>query len=272
MSIRNRSEGWQHAKLSGHQNEVLVDELFSEESAFLNEFLHRLGKQDLKIASHILGGLHEKNVASVLGDSTKSKTDLKIIFEDKSKINISIKKSLNGQVFLIGVDRFIAGYELQFGNAIPPDVATAMRLFWGTHKDTVDIINNIGENKRYELRKNRLVASTLKSYNTQLYELLLKWFAENITDIFVFCFASGLAAAEEECADAIWYINKLGENDVDDLFLINELKEKISIDIHSTVFYGTAGGGTTIQLPFGFVQWHQGKMQFHHSYKKLTER
>ena len=28
---------------------------------------------------------------------------------------------------------------------------------------------------------------------------------------------------------------------------------------------GQTRGGTTIKLPFGFVQWHQGQIQFHHN-------
>ena len=35
------------------------------------------------------------------------------------------------------------------------------------------------------------------------------------------------------------------------------------------ITYGNNNGGTTIQLPFGFVQWHKGQMQFHHSYEKI---
>lgn len=41
--------------------------------------------------------------------------------------------------------------------------------------------------------------------------------------------------------------------------------------------YGTKNGGSTIQLPFGFVQWHSprkvipGNLQFHHSYDKMIE-
>ena len=40
--------------------------------------------------------------------------------------------------------------------------------------------------------------------------------------------------------------------------------------------YGNVGGGTTIQLPFGFVQWHSptkkipGDMQFHHNHEKIS--
>ena len=41
--------------------------------------------------------------------------------------------------------------------------------------------------------------------------------------------------------------------------------------------YGNKTGGSTIQLPFGMVQWHSptkkipGDMQFHHSYEKIME-
>ena len=36
-------------------------------------------------------------------------------------------------------------------------------------------------------------------------------------------------------------------------------------------YYGTTNGGTTIQLPFGFVQWHQEQLQFHHQYWKIND-
>ena len=38
---------------------------------------------------------------------------------------------------------------------------------------------------------------------------------------------------------------------------------------NSEIYYGTSNGGTTIQLPFDFVQWHQKQLQFHHSYEKI---
>ncbi len=276
MSERNRAEGWQHAKLTGHENEALVKELFSAEGTFRSEFLKRLGKENLNLVSYEIGGLHETSVDSVFGDKTKSKTDLKIVLEDGSEFNISIKKSLSGQVFLIGVDRFIKGFEKQYGVAISDNVKKAIELFWGTHEDTTDIVKNFGVNKAYENRKHRSVANTLKVYNEELYVQLLLWFKDNITEIFDFCFCRGLAKKQEDWANVVWYINKLGENDVDEVFLTSELKEKMLTSINETIFYGNKGGGTTIQLPFGFVQWHNpgnkgkfGSIQFHHGYKKL---
>lgn len=45
--------------------------------------------------------------------------------------------------------------------------------------------------------------------------------------------------------------------------------------MENKAFYGTRTGGSTIQLPFGFVQWHSpkkiipGEIQFHHKYNEI---
>ncbi len=71
----------------------------------------------------------------------------------------------------------------------------------------------------------------------------------------------------------LWYKNELSENDLDDLFLIDEIKKKLPKNAE----FGNRNGGTTIQLPFGFVQWHSptkvipGSIQFHHNYIKIKE-
>ena len=35
--MRNRSEGWKHAKISGHRNEVLIAEKIMNDSDFSNQ-------------------------------------------------------------------------------------------------------------------------------------------------------------------------------------------------------------------------------------------
>src|SRR5690554_1784613 len=174
MSLRNRSEGWIHAKRSGHQNEVYVEELISKEGTFQNDFLKRLGKEGLTITDYSIGGLCETNVECILGGCTKSKTDLKVTLSDGSNFNISIKKSLGGQSYLIGVNRFIEGIEKQFNMVIPINVKEAISLFWGTNNNVLEIIENHGVSKIYEKRKHRLVANTLKIYSESLYDDLLE--------------------------------------------------------------------------------------------------
>lgn len=277
MEHRNRAQGWKHAKLSGHENEELVKELFSDTGTFQSEFLKRIGKDNCHIVNIDVGGLKEKNVVSVLGGTTKSKTDLKLTLSDGTLLKISIKKSLAGQVYLIPIEHFINGFELQYHQIIPDDIKKAISLYWGSADDTIDIIEKFGVIKSYEKHKHRVVADTLKNYNPVLYTKLLEWFKHKTYELFDFCFSKGLAKNEEDWANVVWYINKLGENDVDELFLIDDLAEYFSEEAHAETYYGSKNGGSTIQLAFGFVQWHSptkvipGCIQFHHNYKKIKK-
>lgn len=268
MAGRNRAEGWKHAKLSGHENEALVEAIVENDGDLQNRLLTCGGMPDGKIKTVDFGGLKETLVDCVLGGKTKSKTDMHLYLDDGKQLNVSIKKSTGGQVYLIGSDRFVDGFEAQFHKMIPYTVKRAIALYWGTAEDTLDIINEYStKHKAYELRKRRVVKETLDAYDPSLSMELLRWFNENIVDVFYFCFKTGLAKDRIDWADIIWYKNELGENDVDGLFSIKE----IGIKLPPTAEYGTRTGGSTIQLPFGFVQWHQGCMQFHHNYEKIKE-
>ena len=278
MNERNRAEGWKHAKISGHENELLAENAIKNDIYYQQNFLNRLNIFNRKINSIFTGGLNEKNVPCIFNkETTKSKTDMYIELDNGFNLKISIKKSLSGQVFLIGIDRFIDGFEFQYNKKIPDNVKRAIKLFWGAAHDISSILNTYSYNKDYELRKNRLVAYTLQSYDKSLYESLLLWFVENIYEITDFCFSKGLACQESDWANVIWYINELGENSIDYVFYINDLCRAAMFEAQSMIYYGNRGGGTTIQLPFGFVQWHSptkkipGDIQFHHTFDKIFE-
>ena len=116
MNGRNRAEGWKHAKLSGHENEALVEAVTEKDGSLQERILSCGKKQGIEVVKIDFGGLKETDVDCILGGKTKSKTDMHLYLKDNSSINISIKKSAGGQVFLIGVDRFI--------EAARPDVET----------------------------------------------------------------------------------------------------------------------------------------------------
>lgn len=99
---------------------------------------------------------------------------------------------------------------------------------------------------------------------------LLQWFKDNISEIAEYCFARGLAKDKKDWAQYVWYINLLGEDDFDEIFSISDIKSAMSSHLDE-VCPSSQNGGSTTQLPFGFVQWHQQKMQFHHSLEKLSE-
>lgn len=271
---RDRASGWQHAKLSGHENESDVEQLFNDDQ-FKAAFSKRLGIGE--IASASVGGLCETEVLSVFGDQTKSKTDLTITLTDGKNINISIKKSYGGQVYLIGVERFIDGFEKQFKKTIPTDVKELLYIYFYGSPKTNFLLDDVNVTKNestalvsYQRRHNRLVWTSLYNWGKDKGDTLLDWFKNNIADIADFCFARGLAANNKDWAQYVWYVNLLGEDDFDEIFSIEDIKNAVAANI-TEIFPSSKNGGSTTQLPFGFVQWHQKQMQFHHSLGKLSE-
>ena len=275
MSSKSRSEGWKHAKISGHENESDITRKINNDILFREKLEKKLFLKS-KIKSATEGGLKEKNVQDVFNGSTKSKTDIKILLVNREKINLSIKKSSGGQVYLIGVDRFINGFEIQFNNKIPQNIKHALKLFFAGADDFSKIIDeakliNIDEKKRnkikaHERKKERITWTTFKEYNLEQSNDFIQWLKENISNIFLYCFERGLSKNKVEWADYIWYKNELKENKFDFIFNITELSKKIGDDcFKKMILPGKRTGGTTIQLPFGFVQWHKGQIQFHHN-------
>ncbi len=276
MGHRDRATGWQHAKLSGHENEDLVKQRLDNDPVYAENFLCRLGLHNEKIRETSVGGLHETNVPSVTGRrKTKSKTDLKIFLESGNEINISIKKSLDGQVYFVRAGIFIETFEAQFKKTIPETVKRAINLFWAAADDAIPIIEQYadrshGKNYNLQMRHASVNATTLKAYNKALYDGLLNWFCENAYELTALSFAMGAVRDQGEWSDYVWYINLLGEHDVDKVFLIKDICEAAQAVAQKETYYGSSFGGTTIQLPFGFVQWHQRQLQFHHKFGKVN--
>lgn len=275
MEHRDRASGWKHAKLSGHSNESLVKNLLDTDKVYLQSLLDRMGYGKEIVVETSIGGLHETNVPSVIGRKTKSKTDLKIKCQSGREINVSIKKSLGGQVYFVRAGLFIDVFEKQFGKKIPNDVVRAIELFWAAAEDAPKIIEDYADKndkKSYNLqvRHKSLNATTLKNYDSYLYNALLKWFRDNAYELAKISFTMGAARDKSEWSEFVWYINLLGENDVDEIFHIDDICNAVCKVADTETFYGSSNGGTTIQLPFGFVQWHQAQLQFHHNFDKVS--
>ena len=277
---RNRSDGWKYAKLSGHKNEKDLFERINNRKEF-----REIIEKKLLLKSEILkaeyGGLYEKNVKSIIDGKTKSKTDLILNLKNNEKINFSIKKSTGGQVYLISVARFINGFEKHFNKKISSNQKKALNFFFGSSKEAEDIIsqtNYYKKNKKYEkirkyeIKRKRQTNKNLKEFDETLRINLLSFFKENILDIFNFCFSTGLASNNLNWAEFIWYIDTTNDESAGTIFDIRNFSSKIEKikDISKYIYYGEKGGGTTINLPFGFVQWHQAQIQFHHSFKKIS--
>ena len=277
MTDRNRAQGWKHAKLSGHDNEDKIETLLLANKEFQRHFLNRIGESNRIITSISGGGLGETHVPSVFasGALTTPKADMYIHLDDGRIITFSIKKSPAGQVYLVTIENFIEAYERHF-DSIPDEVKTGIRLYWGGHKSTQDIINSFGTNKKYESHKHRVVADTLRLYNQNVYEAFFRWFVDHAGQLAELCFAKGGASRSQDWAQYVWYKNQLGETSIDDIFKVEDICFAVSAAAERNTFFGGRNGGSTIQLPFGFVQWHSpqktipGSIQFHHKYSSLS--
>ena len=169
MGNRNRASGWKYAKISGHKNESIIESLMNSDEKYQKAFLNKIGNPNSVIKHIETGGIYEKDVECIFEEKkTKSKTDMKVFLDDGSTYNISIKKSLGGQVYLISDSRFIEGFEKQYNIEIPSAIKRGIQLFWGSASDTKDLIDKYGTKKNYEYRKNRLVADTIKKYDSNL--------------------------------------------------------------------------------------------------------
>jgi len=264
---RNRSQGWKHAKVSGHKNEVLVAEYLNSQS----------GKGRLRSALPAAGSnpnvrVESGHVESVLpGKTTPGKPDLEVVWDaDKStpiSTPISLKKQ-GGQVAFHNFDNFVRGFEKQF-KQIPPTVNKALRLYFGQHPDSKTALASIeplsDRIRELENRHNhRMVFRTLEVYDPALGKALIDWLKLNIADITRFCFARGLAKDSTDWAEYLLYMNLFDRDSglEEMMFAIEDLADAAG-ERPDLITAGPKYGGSTIHLPFGFMQFHQGQIQFH---------
>ena len=240
----NRAQSWSKAKKTGHLNE--------------NNVCQELGK-----------GFSTSNrkVESIFGDKTPPKTDI------YGKFNLSLKKSLGGQVHMNTVRRWILGFELIYGE-IPENVKKVFLILFGGYQSIDEILSSpeyVHPNpkiRKTEVRRKTLTIETLEKYDSDSLTQFISWIEENICNIAELVFKKGWAKNSEDWASILWYKNSFGENNIDQKFDIQELIFNCQ---GKKVSKGTKNGGTTIQLPFGHIQFHQGGLQFHHNFEKINK-
>ena len=278
---RNRSEGWRHAKLDGHINEQQFASLLINNQ----EFISTIEKHLMKIApkgSPTISVDGSKHVESIFGDKTTSKVDIALNWENGQRINISLKKSSSGQVWLISVPRFISAMEYYLGKSLDLEVQIGIALFIGGSNliNYEEYFEKAAEYNRkwnpsiaiQERHQMRLVANSIENCFPSIWESTLDFFNSNVELITKLCFSQGLAKSEVEAADVVIY-NKVvdGKSVFSIAEMINSAIAQAKID---PIIAGPRNGGSTLQLPTGFMQMHhpQGDnlLQFHHQYKKIS--
>jgi len=280
--LRNRSQGWAHAKKSGHQNERNFGELLKGDAGFLRLLEgKKFPDESTKTPSIIVDG--SKKVPSIFGDETTSKVDLELRWGDERVIGVSIKKSSGGQVWLVSVDRFVRSVEHYIGSELTTEVKLALSLFIGgstleSHKDSFSRALEKDKERRprihaQETRQMRLVADSIKEHFPGVFEHLIQFLSENIELVTDLAFSRGLANSPRDWADIVVYNLAPGHEKV---FGTGELSANAKRRLASApIEAGPRNGGSTILLPTGFMQMHhpqgQNLLQIHHAYPKVLQ-
>lgn len=281
--MRNRSEGWKYAKKGGHKLEEMLKKKIKNDPGFSSEFHFMVfGKAFNGEADASGGGKGAKKVPSVVGHLTQPKVDLTVKWKNGSTARISIKKSLGGQVWLVSLKNFLAALDGHYGIFPGKRVVEGLGLFIGApgFKEKIDLqkpnlkgpLHRNG--KSLEVHQGRLCANTIIKNLPDHWNELIEWFNINIISIADLCFSKGLCKYPEDQADVLWYFDLKQEKSlgINRTIRIKDILEKLK-DLKNPCSAGEKNCGTTIQLPFGFLQMHSpgetNEMQFHHSFQKL---
>lgn len=273
MSQRNRSEGWQHAKLDGHANENSFGDSLTHNSGLVDHLWRQVHGCAVPGAYQVsVDG--SRRAASALGGTTTSKVDIEINAYGCAT-RLSIKKSSSGQVWLVSVDSFLSLMKLAGDDSWSDDAARGLRLFIGGASNVAGLEDSLrlglefskSRNNSFHLnqvRHSRLSASDLRAVDSTALDSMLRAIKLSLPLITRFSFASGAASNPEDWADIVVYNNSssgISSILTDDL-------AKIPQKLRDVVAFGPRNGGTTVRMPWGFLQEHhpQGHnlMQFHH--------
>jgi hypothetical protein len=281
-SSRSRSEGWQHAKKDGHANETQFAKELLQNRNFISEIEKKIGTKLPGVSPRVdVDG--SKQVKSIFGDLTVSKVDLALKWQNLDSVNISLKKSPSGQVWLVTLPRFVAAIEYHSGKKLTGEELMGLSLFIGGE--------NLGRYEKYyreallndselfprianqEKHQSRLVASSIERNFPSIWQSTLRFMNKNIALITKLSFAQGLAESPLDSANLIVYNKKKGGPAV---FLIPKIIAESSNSVRSCpIKAGPRNGGSTLILPTGFLQMHHPKgsnqLQFHHKYEEILK-
>ena len=278
---RNRSEGWRFAKIDGHANEARFAEELLANPDLIDE-IEGLLDNSLPSGDPTVVADGNKKVPSIFDDLTISKTDIEIKWDGGEQVNISVKKSTGGQVWLATLPRFVASVEREIGT-LDAGLVKGLSLYIGGanlagFEDDFDkavaadasyfVPKMIAQEKRHK----RLVAESMARSFPSEWKKVLEFFNEHIGLITRLSFAQGFALNEEDFADVVIYNQVTGDRNI---FPIEELIAAAEKDVlKRPVVAGTRYNGSTLVLPFGSLQMHRPKgvnqFQFRHEFREVS--
>lgn len=266
-------------KESGHRNEECIAEMLNNNKRFREHFCDRIDIKESEFVQAIAGGKHATKEDSIIGRMTPGKTDISVRWKDGSTTNISIKKNRCGQVYLVTAKNFIAAYEAQFKKSIPDNVKRALSLFIGEAVDSKSILDrtdlSIDGSQARKLaheQNNRLMFDVIYKYDPNMATDFLEWIKNEIASIFELCFSSGAVKDRNKWANILWYKNLVDadEHGLDYMVPISQIKIALKKNKDNIVVKsGPKNAGSTLQLPFGHLQYHLKQLEFYQQLNKI---
>lgn len=176
---------------------------------------------------------------------------------------------------------FVAAYSAQYRTTVPENVAHALALFIGEAVDSRAILEATdpsvdGEKVRALARHQnfRLMFDVLRAYDSVMAEALLRWLRDKLVSITELCFAAGAVKDRDRWAHILWYKNLVdGEGlGLDYMVPIKSLLAALEKNAgKNAVERGPLNAGSTIQLPFGHLQYHKRQLEFYQQLSKIQE-
>lgn len=267
-------------KESGHQNELMIASALNNDKEFLSHFCKRVGHGAEEFVAAEASGKHAKKEDSVLGGKTPGKTDVSVLWKDGSRTNISVKKNPSGQVYLVTAKNFIDTYEAQYRVVVPSKVRRALAFFIGEDLesrsvlDATDIVVDGRKARDLAYKQNyRLMFAVIRNYDSRMAEELLSFLHDHLMDVFELCFSTGAVKDRSMWSNVLWYRNLVDTKfkGLNYLIPIPLVKAAIERRLQDLSVKPGKDPGSTINLPFGHLQYHQKQLEFYQKLKKIQE-
>ena len=182
-------------------------------------------------------------------------------------------------MYLVTARNFVAVYEAQYNVTVPDKVRRALALFIGEAEDSRAILDatdiSVDSEKvrgiAYE-QNYRLVFEVIRNYDATMASMLLDWLKKQIASVCELCFSAGAVRDRDKWAKVLWYKN-LVDADGQGLNFLVPINRIVSALVkngnRNVVERGPKNGGSTIQLPFGHLQYHLKQLEFYQQLKKI---
>jgi hypothetical protein len=276
-SGRNRSEGWRHAKRTGHSLESTLAKRVTEDDGFASQLQRAcFGPVDATGATASTGAANARQVESVLGGRTPRKIDISVEWRNGQKTRLSLKKSVTGQVWLVTPERLFRAFEAHYDEQVPEHVKSCVRKFIGPLNDPeLSYACRFSDHRDMEQHQQRLVGSTLQVSEPTSWPATLGWLQEKMPQLTELCFSKGLCGNPEDHADFVWYHTDTNAQSGNvEIYRIADIVDGVRrVPPQDRAKVGLKNGGSTVALPFGFLQMHRprgrNQAQFHHDLDKV---